>query len=254
MRSDVNIVIGLGELGKTFASGLLMLGSPVVPVLRQHDLTEMAQTYPTPHSVWVCVAEKELPKLLASMPITWQDKLVLIQNELLPADWQQHGLRNPTIISVWFEKKAGKAHQVVLPSVVFGPLAELVVRVYTKLALPARTLSNESELLYELVLKNLYIQTSNIAGLAVGGTTSELVEQHAHLMNAVASDVIALQEALTQTKFDHLQLMESLKAAFYGDPNHGCMGRSTPARLARALMLADQHQLDLPTIRTIKSA
>jgi hypothetical protein len=36
----------LGELGKTFASGLLMLGSPVVPVLRQHDLEEMAKTYP----------------------------------------------------------------------------------------------------------------------------------------------------------------------------------------------------------------
>lgn len=254
MHTSVNIVIGLGELGKTFANGLLMQGTPVVPILRQHDLVEMVQSYPKPTSVWVCVAEKDLPGLLAQMPNAWQDRLVLIQNELLPADWQQHGLINPTIISVWFEKKAGKAHQVVLPSVVYGPLAELVMSVYAKLGLPARSLANESELLYELVLKNLYIQTSNIAGLAVGGTTSELVEQHAHLMNGVASDIIALQEALTQTKFDHLQLMESLKAAFYGDPNHGCMGRSAPARLARALMLADQHQLALPSIRTIKMA
>ena len=254
MRTAENIVIGLGELGKTFASGLLMLGSPVVPILRQHDLAQMAETYPTPSSVWVCVAEKELPNLLARIPVAWQDRLVLIQNELLPNNWQQQGLTNPTVISVWFEKKAGKTHQVVLPSVVYGPLAELVMSVYSKLVLPARTLANESELLYELVLKNLYIQTSNIAGLAVGGTTSELIEQHAHLMSAVASDVISLQEALTQTKFDHLQLMESLKAAFYGDPNHGCMGRSAPARLERALMLADQYQLALPTIRTIKTA
>lgn len=254
MHTSVNIVIGLGELGKTFANGLLMLGSPVIPVLRQHDLAEMAKTYPTPNSVWVCVAEKDLPNLLASIPMVWQNKLVLIQNELLPTDWQPYGLSNPTIISVWFEKKVGKVHQVVLPSVVYGPLAELVMSVYAKLGLPARSLANESELLYELVLKNLYIQTSNIAGLAVGGTTRELVEQHAQLMNTVANDVITLQEALTQTKFDHLQLMESLKAAFYGDPNHGCMGRSAPARLARALMLADQHQLDLPSIRTIKTA
>lgn len=253
MSTDVSIVIGLGELGKTFASGLLMQGSPVVPILRQHDLEQMAETYPTPSSVWVCVAEKDLPNLLARIPVVWQDRLVLIQNELLPNDWQQHGLTNPTIISVWFEKKVGKTHQVVLPSVVYGPLAELVMAVYSKLGLPARTLTNEDELLYELVLKNLYIQTSNIAGLAVGGSTSELVEQHPHLMQAVATDVIALQEALTQRSFDHLQLMESLKAAFYGDPHHACMGRSAPARLQRALTLADQHQLALPTISTIKA-
>lgn len=254
MQTTVNIVIGLGELGKTFAAGLLMQGSPVVPVLRQHDLAQMAHAYPTPNSVWICVAEKDLPNLLAQMPAAWKDRLVLIQNELLPADWQQHGLKTPTVISVWFEKKAGKAHQVVLPSVVYGPLAELVMTVYGKLGLPARTLANDSELLYELVLKNLYIQTSNIAGLAVGGTTSELVEQHPQLMYTVATDIIALQEALTQTHFDHLQLMESLKTAFYGDPHHACMGRSAPARLQRALMQADQHQLTLPSIRNIKSS
>ena len=253
MNSMVNIVIGLGELGKTFATGLLMQGSPLVPVLRDQDLTQTARAYPEPNSVWVCVGEKDLPHLLAQLPAAWQDRLVLIQNELLPNDWQQHGLTNPTIISVWFEKKAGKAHQVVLPSVVYGPLAELVMAVYSKLGLPSRTLANEDELLYELVLKNLYIQTSNIAGLAVGGSTSELVEQHPHLMQAVATDIVALQEALTQRSFDHLQLMESLKAAFYGDPHHACMGRSAPARLQRALTLADQHQLALPTISTIKT-
>lgn len=253
MQTSVNIVIGLGELGKTFASGLLMQGTPVVPVLREQDLVQMAKAYPTPNSVWVCVAEKDLPSLLSRIPLAWQGCLVFIQNELLPTDWQQYGLTNPTVISVWFEKKAGKAHQVVLPSVVYGPLANLVMAVYAKLGLPARVLANNSELLYELVLKNLYIQTSNIAGLAVGGTTRELVEQHPHLMQAIATDVIALQEALTQTKFDHLELMESLKTAFYGDPNHACMGRSAPARLQRALTLAEQHQLTLPTISTIST-
>jgi hypothetical protein len=251
MHSAVNIVIGLGELGKSFATGLLMQGVPVIPILREHNLAEMAKTYSTPNSVWVCVAEKDLHPLLAAMPFAWQDKLVLIQNELLPHDWQAYPLSNPTIVSVWFEKKSGKTHQIVLPSVVYGPLSTLVLAVYNKLGLPARALANEQDLLFELVLKNLYIQTSNMAGLMVGGTTRELVEQHSSLMKAIAQEVIALQEFLTQTHFDHLALMAALEAAFYGDPNHSCMGRSAPARLQRALMLADQHHLTIPTIRSI---
>jgi len=41
--------------------------------------------------------------------------------------------------------------------------------------------------------------------------------------------------------------------AFNGDPEHGCMGRSAPARLERALMLADEHGLDLPGLKQIAS-
>lgn len=249
-----HLIIGLGELGSIFATGLLKLGKTVVPVLRNQSLTEVAESIATPESVWVCVAEKDIHHLLAEIPTAWQDKLILIQNELLPLDWQQHGITSPTIISVWFEKKAGKAPQVVLPSVTYGKLANLVSAVYNKLNLPARILNDETSLLFELVLKNLYIQTSNIAGLAVGGTTSELVEQHAHLLQAVANDVIYLQETLTNQHFDHSQLMNALKNAFYGDPNHGCMGRSAPARLQRALDLANQHGIALPSIAAIAAS
>ena len=249
-----HLIIGLGELGSIFATGLLKLGKTVIPVLRNQNLTEVAETIATPESVWVCVAEKDIHQLLAEIPTPWRDKLILIQNELLPHDWQQHGINAPTVISVWFEKKAGKAPQVVLPSVTYGKLADLVIAVYNKLNLPARILNDETSLLFELVLKNLYIQTSNIAGLAVGGTTSELVEQHAHLLQAVANDVIYLQETLTNQHFDHSQLMNALKNAFYGDPNHSCMGRSAPARLQRALDLANQHGIALPSIAAIAAS
>ncbi|MCI4411009.1 MAG: hypothetical protein JHC38_04990 [Thiotrichales bacterium] len=254
MSQAQHLVIGLGELGSVFATGLLKLGHTVVPILRNQNLTEMAQDITTPASVWVCVAEKDIHNLLAEIPEAWRSQLILIQNELLPHDWQQHHIPNPTVISVWFEKKAGKLPQVVLPSVTYGALSELVIAVYNKLNLPIRQLVSEDALRFELVLKNLYIQTSNIAGLAVGGTTSELVEQHGHLMQAVANDVIALQEKLTNHHFDHTQLMEALKTAFYGDPNHSCMGRSAPARLQRALALAKQHNITLPSITAIAAS
>jgi ketopantoate reductase len=246
-----SIVIGLGELGSIFATGLLKTGQIVIPVLRDQSLTSIAETTPHPDSVWVCVAEKDIQMVLTEMPATWRNRLVLIQNELLPNDWQQHSNTEPTVISVWFEKKAGKLPQVVLPSVVYGQLADEVLAVYNALQLPARALESEAALLFELVLKNLYIQTTNIAGLVAGGNTRALVEEHHQLMQAVAKEIIQLQEALTQQCFEHEQLMQAFIAACYGDPHHNCMGRSAPARLARAVTLAEQYHLALPTINDI---
>ena len=40
--------------------------------------------------------------------------------------------------------------------------------------------------------------------------------------------------------------------AFAGDPEHRCMGRSAPARLARALKQADEAGLPVPTLRAIR--
>lgn len=254
MQTQTHLVIGLGELGGQFALGLLKQGYPVVPVTRQHTIHSMALIYPSPASVWLCVGESALAELLPQIPSTWHDRLILIQNELLPTTWQGYGIHHPTVISVWFEKKPGKLPQVVLPSVVYGPLAHLVEAVYTALKLPIRQLADEQQLLFELVVKNLYIQVSNIAGLQVGGTTSELVEQHGQLMQALAREMIQLQQALTQQHFDQVSLMDALKAAFYGDPHHQNTGRSAPARLARACTLAAKHQLELPTLQTIAAA
>ena len=41
--------------------------------------------------------------------------------------------------------------------------------------------------------------------------------------------------------------------AFDGDPEHGCTGRSAPARLTRAIQLADEADLDVATLHRIQS-
>ena len=106
-------------------------------------------------------------------------------------------------------------------------------------------------MLFELVLKNLYILTTNIAGLRSGGTVDELWRHHQPLARAVAADVIDLQEALTGQRFDREALIEGMLEAFDGDPQHRCMGRSAPARLERALAHADRLGLAVPTLREI---
>ena len=250
MKSPV-ILIGIGEMGSVFARGLLRSGHPVYPVTRQDNLTEMAQQLPSPELVVVAVAENDLHAVLEAMPPAWQQRLCLLQNELLPGDWQQYGFIKPTVISVWFEKKQGQDVKVLIPSPVFGPAAELLETSLGSLDIPVQTLASEDELLFELVLKNVYIVTTNCAGLVTGGTVSELWENHRELADAVAREVIQIQTAMTGQEFEADALIAGMLKAFDGDPNHGCTGRSAPARLARALQQADAAGLAVPRLREI---
>jgi hypothetical protein len=140
---------------------------------------------------------------------------------------------------------------VLIPSPVLGPAAELLKASLGKLDIPVRILANDSELLFELVLKNVYIVTTNCAGLVTGGTVSELWEDHRELAEAVAHEVIEIQTALTSQDFQAEALIAGMLEAFKGDPDHRCTGRSAPARLARALQQADAAELAIPRLREI---
>ncbi|MEJ2575328.1 MAG: hypothetical protein P8106_01245 [Gammaproteobacteria bacterium] len=247
--NDPAVIIGLGEMGSVFARGLLRLGRPVYPAVRNTDLDALARELPAPAVALIAVAEGDLQPALEQMPPAWRDRLALLQNELLPADLAD--LDRPTVISVWFEKKPGREPKIILPSPVYGPAAGLLRDALGSLGIPVRVLDDAPALAFELVLKNLYILTSNIAGLRTGGTVGELWHDHREFARAVAAEVITLQEALTGARFDHAALVDGMSAAFDGDPAHQCMGRSAPARLARALAHADRLGLALPTLREL---
>jgi hypothetical protein len=199
------------------------------------------------------VAEKDLHPTLEQLPAAWRNRLGLLQNELLPRDWQQHGLDSPTVISVWFEKKKGQDAKVLIPSPVHGPHADILINALEALEIPARKVDSDADMEFELVLKNVYILTTNIAGLVTGGTVSELWQDHQKLAREVASDVMDIQDWLTGKKHDRDRLIEGMLQAFDGDPEHKCMGRSAPARLQRALQLADEASLAVTNLRRIHS-
>lgn len=244
------VIVGMGEMAGVFARGFLRSGYPVYPVTRDMDIQQQANDLSDPELVLIAVAEKDIESTLSQVPDQWKDALVLLQNELLPGDWQQHKL-NPTVISVWFEKKKGQDFKVLIPSPAYGDKAKILVDSLASIDIAARELCNTEELLFELVVKNVYILTTNIAGLKTGGTVSELWEKHEQIAKKVASEIILLQEKLAGETFDTDKLIEAMLVAFKGDPDHNCMGRSAPARLKRALQLAAQHQLDLPTLQAI---
>ena len=245
------IIIGTGQLGRIFAGGLLRVGCTVIPVNRCDDMAAKAQRHATPELVLVAVAENDLHTVLADLPENWKSRVALIQNELLPRDWLVHGMIDPTVISVWFEKKEGMDAKPLIASPAAGPGAALLCRALTAVDLPCREVALGDELLFELVRKNVYILTTNIAGLKTGGTVAGLWAQHETFARQVAHEVMDIQEVLTGTQLDRDALIAGMLEAFSGDPAHGCTGRSEPARLTRALKHADEFQLAVPTLRTL---
>lgn len=244
------IILGMGEMGGVFARAFLRSGYPVYPLTRQMDAAAVARTLPQPNLVIVAVGEADLQPVLEQLPPAWRERLLLLQNELLPADWRRHDLA-PTVMSVWFEKKPGQDAKVIVPSPVFGPHAEQVASALQRIGIACEVLSDATRLLFELVRKNLYILTSNIAGLAVDGTVGELWEKHRELAATVCRDVLSIQERLSAQSLPAEPLQAAMLLAFDGDPAHKCKGRSAPARLRRALAQADEFGLAVPTLRKI---
>jgi len=154
-------------------------------------------------------------------------------------------------MSVWFEKKKGQDVKVVVPSVAHGPNAELLASALGTLEIPVKILHGEEHLLFELVRKNLYILTTNIAGLTTGGTVSELWRDHKEIALSVAREILEIQYALIQNRLDSDELLRAMLLAFEGDPDHQCMGRSAPARLSRAQEQAREANILTPMLNKI---
>lgn len=246
------VVIGLGQLGRVMAGGLLRTGHTVVPVNRGDDMDIVAAQAPEAALVLVAVAEADLAAVLKNLPPDWHGRLGLLQNELLPRDWLAHGIVEPTVLSVWFEKKRGIDAKPLLSSPVHGPEALRLIEALHAVELPAHVVGDADQMLWELVRKNLYILTGNIAGLVVGGDVGTLWDRHRDLAEAVALDVLDIQEALIGRTLDRLELLEGMLEAFAADPRHACAGRSAPDRLRRALAHADALGLSVPTLREVE--
>lgn len=249
--NDPVIVVGIGEMGGVFTRGLLRLGHPVFPVTRHADMDKIAAAVPDPRLVLVSVGEDDLHPTLESLPDAWKNHLGLLQNELLPGDWKQHDIANPTIISVWFEKKKGQDYKVLIPSPTCGPQAPLLENALTMLEIPTWEVATPEAMEFELVRKNVYILTTNIAGLITGGDVAQLWDQHRDLACQVADEVMDIQAWLVGHHLEREKLIDGMVEAIEGDPHHQCTGRSAPKRLARALGYADEAGLKVPKLREI---
>jgi hypothetical protein len=164
-----------------------------------------------------------------------------------------YGIDDPTVISVWFEKKQGQDYKVIQPSLVYGAQATLVVEALHTLNIPAHRISDKYDMLYQLILKNLYILTTNITGLVVGGEVNTLFHQHQDLTRQIADEILDIQDWLTDSRFNRDRLWSDFRLAIEGDLKHKCRGRSANQRLENAIRHADSAALRVPTLRDIYS-
>jgi len=246
------VMMGVGEMGGVFSRGLLKNGYPVYPLNRNTEDLEEFLSKSDWEAIFVSVGEKDLEGALKSIPDDCKDKLILLQNELLPSHWKMHNINEPTIISVWFEKKFPRDYKVIIPSVVYGPKAALVSDSLKCLNIPTKILKSSDELLGELIIKNLYILTTNIAGLEVGGNVGDLWANHQPLAAQVVDNILDIQFILAGQELDRQVLIKGMLEAFKGDPEHKCTGRSALNRLDRTIMCADQYGLAIEKLRKIK--
>ena len=248
--NDSIALVGVGEMGAVFAHALLRTGHPVFPVLRSTPMAPAVERAPNPGLTLVTVAEDDLHPVLENLPAEWCSSVGLIQNELLPRDWIRHGIEDPTVAVVWFEKKPGRTTRVLVPTPVAGPWAGEVVAALTAIDIPAVHIPDD-ELIHALVAKNLYILTANIGGLRTQGTVTDLWNGHREFASAVASEVLDIQDWLVGEPVDRDRAVEGMVAAIDGDPEHGTTGRSAPRRLERAIEHARTAGIETPMLRTI---
>lgn len=248
------IVIGLGEMGSVFARAILKLGHPVYPVNRNTDMEALAKEIPNPFMVLNSVGENDLQSSLKSIPTVWHNAIALLQNELLPKDWTSYDFSNPTIISVWFEKKKGQDSKVLIPSPCFGANASFLVDALATLDISAIEVSSAEEMEKELLIKNVYILTTNISGLVTKGNVEDLWNNHNELAREVANEVMDIQATLVEHTLDRESLIAGFKAGIDGDLEHMCMGRSAPGRLERAIEQAEVAGIKVDKLKEIQKS
>lgn len=248
------LVVGLGQLGTTFACGLLRRGVTVVPILRRSAVEEVLARYPDPSLVLLAVGELDLGPLLDGWCRRFADRLVLLQNELRPTEWERRGLSRPTVAVVWFEKKPGRSPRALLPTLVHGAHAELLVAALSDLGLPSEIESDPEQLVFALVLKNLFVLGTNICGLMVGGDTGTLLREHQPLLDRVTSDLLGYETAQFGRSLPETALRIKLESALLADPSHACAGRSARSRMQRVLAEARRLGVPMPNVELVANS
>jgi len=245
------VIIGIGELAGVFAQGFLRCGHPVYPIIRGMDLSQLATQIPEPKLVLITVQESELANVLEQIPEIWHNKLGLLQNELLPRDWLSHGIQNPTITVVWFEKKKNLPVTPILYSPSYGDNAPLIADALQAMDIPAPILETEEAILYELVRKTVYILTVNIAGLVNNCTVGELWENNQSFATTLAHEIIQVLEYLTEQTLPHDRLIMGMGEGIHDCPGRFCLGRRASQRLERVIKYAQEAKLTTPELTKI---
>lgn len=263
-------IVGLGQIGSELAAGFRECGITVEEIHR--DQLDRLGDLDACRCVVLAVPEDVLAEVAARLPEGLRDRAVLVQNELVPATWRDAGIVAPTVAVVWFERKGGTPPRPILTTPVAGPHARLVVDALARRSIPADVIEVGAPLARALVAKNLYILVSNLAGLGAARrgvvtadvawpdgvvTMGELFGSHLAFARALAREIFTVEHARLERGDRALVAFDdawaTVAAATDADPDHRCLGRSAPSRLARVAARARALDVAFPILSALMS-
>lgn len=243
-------VVGLGQLGQMYAGALLNQGYRVTPVVRATPRPlELGLAPEAP--VLVSVGEDALDAALSELVAAGLgQRVMLLQNELFPATWKKHPTAHPTVMVVWTNRKKG-VPLVGAPTRVFGPLADLVVRMHAALEIPCEVLPDEHALNTELCAKYAFIVAVNALGVSEPRTLQEWMEAEPQTVGRVLQDAVSLSAVRVDASVDVEEARRRAHSAMVALASIPSRGRTSWARMERAAAVSQEQHLPVPALRRL---
>jgi hypothetical protein len=244
------VVYGLGELGRLYGAGALRAGIRVTPITHATSPSEVLATVAADVPVLVAVQETSLDEVLAQIPPSRADSVILLQNDLFPSRYEGHGLR-PTVIVPWLLQKRGTPLTIARATPVFGRHAALVQELHHVLEIPGVTLDSEPALRKALVEKYAFILGINALGVLRDRTLAGWMQEDPMRVRALTAEAAKLGAALAETSIDPGAADRAVSEAFHALGTMSARGRSAEGRVRRALAQAAERQLALPELTRV---
>ncbi len=247
------IVMGLGELGQLYASAALKTGIRVTPLTRTTPVEQALEGLPTQTPLLVAVGEKDLESALQSLPKSRLDSLILLQNELFPAQWERFS-KHVTLMIPWLLKKKGEPLLVARSTPVFGQFAPLVEALHIALGFQAEALPDPLALKQAIVDKYAFILSVNALGLVRDLTLAEWLAHDTTYIDALAREAAALGAAQVGME---VRVEQTLSEVRSGLEHMGAMrarGRTAKDRVLRALAHAKHFRISAPAFERAAQA
>jgi hypothetical protein len=243
-------IVGMGQLGRALGEGLLITGFTVTGFKRSDiDYSTFSET----ELAVVATGEDDLEPVLDRLPESWRKgRLVLLQNELLPTQWKPHEVEDPTILVVWFSKKPGQPIREYRSSPVWGPKALEIRDALEALDLTAEILPDWEATMFELITKNAYIWTQNIAALYIADPVAEkVILEHQAFLDDLIAETVAIQERAAGVTVDLKKVQEQVKSSIARDGSRKLGGRTAPRRLERLMALGKRLSFEMPVVTEV---
>ncbi len=244
------VIYGVGELGRLYGAAALRVGLRVTPITRDGEPARVLAGLGADVPILVSVGEDALDGVLASLPQERATAPILLQNDLFPSRWEQHGL-TPTVIVAWLLKKRGTQLTVARSSPVYGKHAPLVLALHEAMGAAAHELARPAQLAQALVEKYAFILGINALGMLRDRTLSGWQQEDPLRVRAVTSEAATLGAALSGIELDRAACERAVDEAFHALGTMSARGRTAASRVRRALTQAHDLGLSLPELEKI---